>query len=83
MSYWALSIVTVACFALMFVLLLVSVHQLRPKVFRVKAAVTKWIFIEVELQSPESRPKSLPSMKPPVAAAPASTVSAGIAPRQS
>jgi hypothetical protein len=56
-----LGIAAFACFTAIFVLLLFLVHQLRPKTFKVKAAITKWISVEVELESPESTNRGLPS----------------------
>lgn len=52
--YWVLSIAAVGSFTAMFTLLLFLVYKLRPKTFKVKAAITKWISLEVEMQSPGS-----------------------------
>jgi len=59
-----LGIAAFACFAAIFTLLLFLVHQLRPKTFKVKAAITKWISVEVELESPEPTNRELPSTHP-------------------
>jgi hypothetical protein len=56
-----LGIAAFACLAVIFTLLLLLVHQLRPKTFKFKAAITKWISVEVELEAPESANHSLPS----------------------
>lgn len=48
-----LGVAAFTCLALIFTLLLCLVHQLRPKTFKVKAAITKWISVEVELESPQ------------------------------
>jgi hypothetical protein len=55
-----LGIVASACFVVIFTLLLFLVYRLRPKTFKVKAAITKWISVEVELESPESTNRELP-----------------------
>jgi hypothetical protein len=59
-----LGIAAFACFAVIFMFLLFLVHQLRPKTFKVKAAITKWISVEVELESPEPTNRDLPSVRP-------------------
>lgn len=59
-----LGIAAFACFAVIFMLLLFLVHQLRPKTFKVKAAITKWISVEVELESPEPTSPKLPPAHP-------------------
>jgi hypothetical protein len=59
-----LGIAAFACFAAVFSLLLFLVHQLRPKTFKVKAAITKWISVEVELESPEPINRELPLPQP-------------------
>lgn len=57
-----LGIAAFACLVLIFTLLLILVHQLRPRTFKVKAAITKWISFEVELLSPQSTsPTELPN----------------------
>ena len=52
-----LLIVCVAALAIVSLLLLV-VDRLRPRTFRFKATVTKWISLDVEIDSPQdaSRP---------------------------
>jgi hypothetical protein len=53
MQYWILGLVSVACFTAMFTLLLFLVNRIRPETFKVRAALTKWISVEVELLCPE------------------------------
>lgn len=60
MPYWVLSVAAVACFTAMFTLLVILVHQLRPRTFKFKAAITKWVSVEVELQSPAPTNRNLP-----------------------
>ena len=62
--YWILSIVGVGCFTALFTLLLFLVYKLRPKTFKVKAAFTKWISVEVELESPGSTSNAAISTRP-------------------
>jgi hypothetical protein len=64
MPYWILSIVVIACFTAMFTLLLFLVKQIRPKTFKFRAALTKWISLEVELQSQDLTNGDLPSAYP-------------------
>lgn len=55
-----LGIAAFACLAVIFTLLLFLVYKLRPNVFKVRAAVTKWISVEVELGSPEPTNRDYP-----------------------
>jgi hypothetical protein len=59
-----LGVAAFACLAVIFVLLLFVVYKLRPKTFKVKATVTKWISVEVELESPEPVGHDLSSSRP-------------------
>jgi hypothetical protein len=59
-----LGIAAFTCLAVIFTLLFILVHQLRPKTFKVTAAITKWISVEVELDSPEPTNSSLSSPSP-------------------
>jgi hypothetical protein len=64
-----LGVAAFACLALIFTLLLFLVYQLRPKTFKVKAAITKWISVEVELESPQpTSPSALPNRQQEMAA---------------
>ena len=60
MPYWITSTTAVGAFAATFALLLFLVYRLRPKIFRFKAVITKWVSVEVELQSPEPINRRLP-----------------------
>jgi hypothetical protein len=64
LPYWVLSLAMVGCSSAMFTLLLFLVHQLRPKTFKVKAVITKWFSVEVELESPEPTKPPAP-LNPP------------------
>jgi hypothetical protein len=59
-----LGIVALACFTVIFALLFFLVDRQHPKIFKVKAAVTKWISVEVELHSSEPTVHQLLSADP-------------------
>jgi hypothetical protein len=58
-----LGVAAFACLFAILALLLLLVQKLRPKKFRLKAVVTKWISVEVELESPEPMSRGLPSTR--------------------
>jgi hypothetical protein len=62
--YWVIIVAAMASFTAMFTLLLFLVHQLRPKTFKVKAAITRWVSIEVEFESPEPTNLGIRSVRP-------------------
>lgn len=47
-----ITIVGFGTFLIMFSLLMFVVHITRPKIFKLRAAVTKWISFDVEMQQP-------------------------------
>ena len=57
----SVAVVALVCVFSILALLILLVHRLRPKKFRLKAAVTKWISLEVELESPEPMNRKFPS----------------------
>jgi hypothetical protein len=57
----AIALICAITFLLGLWLTLSAVRQLRPKTFKIKATITKWASVEVELQSPEPTQRGLPS----------------------
>jgi hypothetical protein len=48
-----LAVAGLGCFLIAFCLVLFTVYRVRPETFRLKATLTKWVSIDMEMASPQ------------------------------
>jgi hypothetical protein len=48
-----LAVAGLVCFLIALCLVLVTVYRVRPETFRLKATLTKWVSIDLEMRSPQ------------------------------
>jgi hypothetical protein len=58
-------IVGFGSFLIIFSLLMFIVHITRPRIFKLKATVTKWISLDIEMEEPKCEQKYRPDDEKP------------------